>query len=363
MAGCHVVEAKAWNLSELHDESTRHRYTGALEGDIEYVFRHQIAGSLAIGGASFENKAPGPIEDPSRVCLENLIELEAFGAGDPRVAALQVEWFSRIAVEDPWVLSRERAVLGLAQAAERLNAGVPAGLPKGTKTAGAEAGSEALAGLVRAAGPVIAGRVTATERLDLESACRIVSDLVLVLDGARRLLLATASLGNAAGRSNNAARPLLELAEELQRRCVRLALAAALLDRDPRVRAAAVEAAVASAGLSVLQGILAQLDRESAPEVLLRVLELVRRRGLPPTLPENLPASAPGTPPITPEMVREAQLRALIELLDRPETSVRVGAMRALAVVADANISSLREEDWQSWWLSRRERRAAGPTP
>jgi hypothetical protein len=62
-------------------------------------------------------------------------------------------------------------------------------------------------------------------------------------------------------------------------------------------------------------------------------------------------------------MVREAQLRALIELLDRPETSVRVGAMRALAVVADANISSLREEDWQSWWLSRRERRAAGPTP
>jgi hypothetical protein len=156
---------------------------------------------------------------------------------------------------------------------------------------------------------------------------------------------------------------LLELAEELQRRCVRLALAAALLDRDPRVRAVAVEAAVASAGLSVLQGILAQLDRESAPEVLLRVLELVRRRGLPPTLPENLPASAPGTPPITPEMVREAQLRALIELLDRPETSVRVGAMRALAVVADANISSLREEDWQSWWLSRRERRAAGPTP
>jgi hypothetical protein len=50
-----------------------------------------------------------------------------------------------------------------------------------------------------------------------------------------------------------------------------------------------------------------------------------------------------------------------MELLVRPESSVRVGAMRALGRVSGSGISSLREEDWQAWWLARVAQRAGTP--
>lgn len=349
LGGCHVVESKAWNLNELHDESTHHRYTGALEGDTEYFFRHVLIGTFAVGGATISQKAPGPIEDPAQVCLENLVELEDFDASNTGVAAIQVEWFARLAVQDPWILSRERSVIALGRAAHRLSAGIPTALPKDAQPAGAQAASEALAGLVRAARPVLerGARATASERLDLDAACKVVSDLVLDLDGARRLLRATSELAKSVGDRNDAGKPLLELSQDLQRRCVRQALAKALVDKEPRVRAAAVEASVASAGTKVLDEFLFQLDREDSPEVLLRVLELVRQHGLPTGVPEGSD--------VTPEVANEKRLKALMDLLVRPESSVRVGAMRALARVAPGVPRSLREEDWQAWWLARHE--------
>jgi len=356
LAGCHVVESKAWNLNELHDEDTRHRYTGAIEGDTEFFFRHKVVGILEPTGASFGKKAAGPITDPAEVCLENLVALEGFNENSPSVSAIQVEWFSRLAVLDPWILSRERSVLGLERAAKRLGAGLPTSLPKDAVPAGAEAASEALAGLVRAAGPVLkrGDNATASQRLDLDSACGVISGLVLDLDGARRLLRATAELASAAGTRNDAAKPLQNLSEDLQRRCIRQAIAKALIDKEPRVRAAAVEAAVASAGTKVLDEFLLQLDRENSPEVLLRIVDLVREHGLPQGVPENSKW--------TPEMARDRRLRALIDLLVRPETSVRVGSMRALGAVSGAGIDSLREEDWQAWWLAHGDL-SAQPSP
>jgi hypothetical protein len=143
------------------------------------------------------------------------------------------------------------------------------------------------------------------------------------------------------------------LSEELQRRCVRQALAKALVDTEPRVRAAAVEASVASAGTKVLDEFLLQLDREASPEVLLRIVDLVRANGLPEGVPEGSQ--------LTPEEARERRLQKLMELLVRPESSVRVGAMRALGSVSQAGFSSLREEDWQAWWLARVAARTAEP--
>jgi len=146
---------------------------------------------------------------------------------------------------------------------------------------------------------------------------------------------------------------LLHLCEDLERRCIRQALAKALVDKEPRVRAAAVEASVASAGPKVLDEFLLQLDRENSPEVLVRVTELVRDHGLPTGVP-------PGVR-LTEEAVREKRLEALMNLLVRPETSVRVGAMRALSHVSGAQMFSLREEDWQAWWLARPKAPAAQP--
>jgi hypothetical protein len=253
------------------------------------------------------------------------------------------------------MLSRERAVLGLARAAKRLEAGLPTALPKDAVPAGAQAASEALAGLVRASGPVLkrGDRASASERLDLDSACQVVSDLILDLDGARRLLRATAELASSAGNRNEAAKPLFHLSEDLQRRCIRQAIAKALVDQAPRVRAAAVEAAVASAGTKVLDEFLLQLDREHAPEVLLCIEDLVREHGLPQGVPEGAKLTA--------EEAHNRRLEALMDLLVRPETSVRVGSMRALVVVSGSGIDSLREEDWQAWWLARGEKSPALP--
>ncbi len=350
LAGCKIPDSRAWNLNELHDESTRHRYTGAIESDLEYFFRHDVAAGFAATGASFANKTPVAIPDPAETCLENIVALESYGDHDPRIAAIQVEWASRLAASDPWRLSRERAVASLGRATRRLDAGVPQGLPEGAVPAGPGAVSEALAGLVRASRPVLerGARATPTERLDLESAADVVKGLTLDLDGARRLLHATIDLAAAVGARNDAGKPLLELSKELQRRCVRIALAAALKDKDPLVRAAAIEAAVRGAGLRMLDPILVQLAREPATEVLMRAMDLVRELGLPEGPIEGSNA--------TPEQARDVRLSAIYELLTRPEGEVRVAAMRTLARVAGAGSTSLREEDWQAWWKTRREK-------
>src|SRR5262249_43249355 len=148
---------------------------------------------------------------------------------------------------------------------------------------GPDAVSEALAGLLRASRPALdhGSRMTATEKLDLDSACQVVSGMTLDLDGARRLLHASVDLVAAIGAGKPAAAPISDLALELERRCIRYALADALKASEGIVRAAAVEAALRSAGTGVLDPILLQLDNEPAQEVVVRVLDLVREVGLP----------------------------------------------------------------------------------
>jgi hypothetical protein len=348
-AGCHVVDAKAWNLAQLHDANGHHKYTGAMEGDFEYYLRHVVTRSLTGNLAHVENKSPSAIENPSESCLENLISLEGFAIDDPRNRGLQVEWFSRLAVADPSRLSRERAVLALGRAGERLRPGNPEPLPKDSTPAGPSAVGEALAGLVRAAKPVLekGGSTSPTEALDLESACQVVLDLPLDIDGARRMLHAGIDIGAAVGFDRKEAAPVTKLCEELERRCIRFALAAALRDQDPLVRGAAVEASVESVGNEVFDPVLRQLPTDPSAEVVLRVLALVRRYGL--------PSKPPAGANVTQEVAQRARFAAIYALLDRPESTVRVAAMLALERVTDANLHSLREEDWQAWWKSSRK--------
>ncbi len=359
LGGCRVVDSKAWNLAELHDANGHHKYTGAMEGDLEYYFRHVVTRSLTGNLAHVENKTPSAIQNPAEACLENLISLEGFTIDDPRNRGLQVEWFSRLAVADPSRLSRERAVLALGHAGARLQAGNPEPFPKESTPAGPGAVGEALAGLVRAAKPVLekGGSASATEALDLESACQVVLDLPLDLDGARRMLHAGIDVGAAAGFSSKSAAPVVKLCEELERRCVRFALAAALRDQDPLVRGAAVEASVETVGTEVFDPILHQLAGELSPEVVLRVLGLVRRYGL--------PSKPPAGSNVTQEIAQRARFGAIYTLLERPESSVRVAAMLALDRVTDANLHSLREEDWQAWWKASRkpDEQAQGALP
>lgn len=77
----------------------------------------------------------------------------------------------------------------------------------------------------------------------------------------------------------------------------------------------------------------------------MRVMNVVRDVGLPEP-PADLDPRAR-------ERVREAWLGAIYGLLASNEGAVRVSAMLALERVSDAGIHSLREEDWQDWWLAR----------
>jgi hypothetical protein len=348
-AGCRVVDAKAWNLAQLHDANGRHRYTGAIEGNFEYYLRHVVAPSLTGGLATFEAKAPSAVEDPSTVCLENMIELEGYRSEDPRNRGIQVEWFSRLAVADPSKLSRERAVLALGREGERLKAGNAEPFPKDATATGPEALSEALAGLVRASRPVLekGGGAGETELLDLKSACQVIRDLPLDLDGARRMLHASIDVGTALGFGRKGTAEVESLCEDLERRCIRYGIAGGLKDPDPLVRGAGVEAAVACVGPIVFDPILRQLVTEPSADVVLRVLGLVKRYGLADKPP-------PGVD-VAPEVARRARWSAIYRLLERPESSVRVAAMLALEKVTGAGVHSLREEDWQSWWVAQRK--------
>ena len=71
-SACHVVEAKAYNLDELHDSTGRHKYTAALVGDIEYLIRMGLVGALRGFGSDAARKSPVAVEDPTEACLENL---------------------------------------------------------------------------------------------------------------------------------------------------------------------------------------------------------------------------------------------------------------------------------------------------
>jgi hypothetical protein len=354
-AGCKVADSRAWNLNEIHDEATHHRYTGRIEGETEYFWRHEVAGSLAVGGAKFEDKTPVAVPDPATTCLENLIALEDYGDQNPRTLGMQIEWASRLAAADPWRLTRERAAYMLGRAGKKISAGIPTGLPEGSHPSGPDAVSEALAGLLRASRPALdhGSRMTATEKLDLDSACQVVAGMTLDLDGARRLLHASFDLVAAIGSGKPAAASIAELALELERRCIRFALADALKDPDPTVRASAVDAAVRCAGPDVLDPILLQLDNEASQEVVVRVCELVREVGLP---QGTLHGTISGAQP-TPEQAQMARLGAIYKVVGRPEGWVRVSAMRTLGAVSGAGFQSLREEDWQAWWTALTESR------
>ncbi len=128
-SACHSVGAKAWNLDQLHDAEGRHKYSAALESDIEYLLRHEIAGLLQ-SGSKLVAKDPSRVENPALRCLETLIELGEANPKDPRARALQVAWSTRLAASDPAALSRERAVLILGALGARLEVGRPAALPR-----------------------------------------------------------------------------------------------------------------------------------------------------------------------------------------------------------------------------------------
>lgn len=336
---CMTPDSKTYNLRELHEEDGHHKRSAALMNDVTFSL-HQIQAALFKGG-KFQLAAPKPkkIEDPIEECVDNLVALAKLGSRDEGVAALQVETFARYLTIDPWQVSRQICADGLRDAGKRLDlARHPAQTYPGP-VATPEALRDALSPLIRA----VTGAASTHAESELTGACRAMAELNYDFDGLLRALSASAALLRREGRDLTRRAPLLELVVGLERRTIDVALERATTDPNPRVRAVALEAWVVAHGPAGLALAMTRLDTESDPVVLLALLDLIRTLGLPPAAGGTLTASE-----------REQDLARVyrVATVHRIER-VRVNAMQTLGAVAGAGFTSLREEDWQSWWSSR----------
>jgi hypothetical protein len=341
--GCNVVQSKAHNLRQLHEDDGHHKRVAALVSDWEYTLRFNILGMLP-GGVARE-KTPVKIKNPIAECVENLLELEDFDPENLGVSELQVENFTRYATSDPWKISRQICVRALGRAGMRLELREHPAPPREGPVATEDVVVEALRKLIAALTPLERREGPAPS---VEEACRAVAAMNLDIEGARRTLAAVALLSKSVGARSERAAPLRELSLELQRRCVRFVIEAALKDSAGIVRASAIEADVRVFGPERLA---VHLDEVSGDrDVALAVLDLVARYGL--------PAPTPGADPAETVRLRDEQLaRLYMNATRNPDDRVRVRSMQALARVSDAGIASLREEDWQTWWLAREKSR------
>lgn len=347
LAGCRVSEAKIHNLEQLHDAESRHRYSAALEGDLEFVLRHKVLGALAFGKAQPGLKSPAEIEAPADACLENLIELAEIDTTDPVVIGHQVEWFARLAVEDPWSLSRARAITALAREGRRLKVGLPRGLGSDQTPAGPDDVAARAEEVVKAMRGVLERQAT---RADLERACDGLRALDLDVAGGRRALRIATELAGSAGQRDPDLAPVRALAVDLQKLCIARALSLALDDREPRVRAAALQSIAEIGGAGAVDLVLFdRLGRDLEPEVQIAIADILAQNG-----PQAL--GAPGA-----AKSREDWLAALWSIVaKRRESDVRTHAMLALGQIAVDGPNTLREEDWQAWWFARGGSAASG---
>jgi hypothetical protein len=246
-SGCASVGSRTWNLEQLHAEDSSYRYTGALMGDLEFTLRQQLLGPSALFRTGLARKEPGPIENPSLETLDALLGLAELDSGNRLARARQIQWFARLAVEDPGALCRERAFLGLAQAPIEPEAG-----PKPAEASSQAALSSVLGELVRTARAAsergLSAAEAATRRADLEASCELVRTRALDFGGARRALEVATSLAESYGFDDPRMASLAALVEHLERRCTARALAIGLGDRSGLALGAALQATVALYG-------------------------------------------------------------------------------------------------------------------
>jgi hypothetical protein len=326
-------------------------------GDFQYAFRVGLV--KGVPGLQARGTFDKDIGNPLKECVVNLTELSEIESDNPRVIALQVLQFSRLAVEDPWKLSREQAVRALGPLAKKL--AVPLDLKIGKEPAGPADVREAAARLVNAARSTLDfGELDPTlPEDDLAAACARIDAMQLDRAGALRLLRAGALLESVTSKRDERVQPLRETLVHLQRVCLHESLHSALWDRPPnptggaypgwgneRVRGAAATACIQAFGDEALRGFLEFLPLELEPHIATAIFGQIHLRGLPADAPEATPEEA--------AELRERWIQVVLQhAIDNPSGTVRVSAMRALETISDGAVRSLREEDWLEWHAAR----------
>lgn len=352
-----IAACKDWNLEQLHTDDGSHKLRAATMGDTEYFLRFGIGGLFVNSRERVQAKDEKRQKKVPDKVLENFLELTKFSPKDPRIAAMQAKWSVWLAIADPWPLVRERAVLELGDLSKRLELNALPGLPEAADLASREEVELALAQLIRACkSSVFELRAPdETEVLDIEAACTLVRELTLNVENGHSALEVVEVLLDTGDVGPEFRDPLRALSRDLTRDLAGQALARAVRDPAPQVRAAAIQSIVEATGTDVLRPVIEQMVREPSPVVLTRILRMVRLYGLPDP-PENVP-------PEVGERITEVWIDVIYSFAtSHPEGVVRVNAMRALQRSLDGP-PSLRSEDWQRWWSDRQRARAAEDAP
>ena len=334
-ASCRVAGQNDHNLSQLHDSDTRHRYRGVLVSDFEYVARTALGKSLENADLSLAQANEGKIANPTEECVDNLADLLSLDGNDATVFALQLEWCARLAVEDPAIVVRELAMEGLGPLGAQLQPGLPQAAGAGSDLATPEMLSAVFAQMLNAVRAAREGAADATQRrTDAVTALRALRMDAAGLWRAARLVREVRRVDPTEGED------LRALTRDLQVQLWKRAVGAGLTDRDERVRAAAMRTCTAADPQAANAVVWELLRREDSDYVRIAMARMLQERGL--------PQESNG-------VTREMWLEHLYgQATGTAEEAVRVAAMMALSAQAQAGFQSLREEDWQAWWLARK---------
>ena len=336
-----IPRAKLQNLREVHTATGAMSYRGNVQGDLGYALSRALGSAPVQFGDAELFGGEAQIPDPLKVDLENQVALGRLTADDPLTRGIQVEAFGWLAVDDQYVLGRERSVLELGKHLAYLD--MDSWVAPPAEPAGVDELSPLLAGLARAGlGALPAGveAPLATDTPDdLQGAMDAVRALDLDRDGAlRALAVANILIERSTDLFGGSIDPgLVAFARELRVEVVGQALYAAARDDDPLVRAACVRAL----GLlpdGIPGSILRPFVADPSGDVSAEALRYIAERGLP--VDDLLLAGAE----------RDSWVEVLLAFAQIPDGRRSAFACAALSRISGADLDSLRPEDWTAWW-------------
>ena len=352
IGSCQVPRANLANLHEVHSPSGLVSYRGRVQNNLEYVLTRAFQGGpIRINGLADLGTGETTIEDPLGVCLENQLALASLDSNDRLTAGFQVEAFGWLAVDDQYVLGRERAMLELGKHAARLGVEGPAAALEDAATP--EQLSPVLAGLAKAGLGALppsvagleAGLLDADEPSNLAAAIAAVRELPLDRNGALRALAVCDVLIERSSDLETSNADTLEelgkLQEDMQRIVITQALGSGLDDPAPQVRRATLLACLGLPG-GIPLGLMNVFATDPDKHVVAAALDWVADHGI--------PAPNAGTSEEEAKALRLGWIDFLVGQSQSAHGIVSTKACAALGTVSEANFKSMRAEDWTAWW-------------
>lgn len=226
LGACRSVESTAWNLRELHTEDGSVALEGRTMSSLSFAVRRNV-GALYTGLLP-ESAPERPIDKPRRKVLRELGRMSEYPSKTGRQAGLQVELATWLGLNEPAPVAREMCIGILVKAAERLELESSWAVPPQEYS-----GPGDVAAQLR---PLLESADTAERRAALEN----LDAMALDVEGARRVLFGLNELLRQPAKFAGMADLVRQRHEELQKRCVALALSLAHDDPSDRVRAAAL---------------------------------------------------------------------------------------------------------------------------